>query len=90
MCDLLGAGELTAELWAAALDEAVAIQQYVADQTYTTRKKDFDNPFRQMTYESAEEMEAILGSAEDNSFVKQVRGETEDFAALVEEVKKRG
>jgi hypothetical protein len=35
-------------------------------------------------------MEAVLGVAEENSFVKQVRAETEAFAELVEAVKQRG
>jgi hypothetical protein len=90
LLDLVGARELTGPAWAAALDEALRIQQYVADQTYASRKKDYDNPFRQMVYGSAEEMAAVLGTAEDNSFVKQVREETRAFAALVEAVKRRG
>ncbi|MBE3070195.1 MAG: DUF4954 family protein [Planctomycetes bacterium] len=90
LLDLLGARTLTAKAWAAALDEAVAIQEYVADQTYLSRKKDYDSPFRRMAYSSAEEMEAVIGSAEGNSFVKQVRRETEEFAALVKAVKARG
>ncbi len=87
---LLGAKDLTAKAWAAALDEAVRIQQYVADQTYITRKKDYDNPFRRMVYSTPEEMSAVLGTPEDNSFVKQVRKETAAFAALVESIKARG
>jgi len=87
---LLGAKDLTAKAWAAALDEAVRIQEYVADQTYITRKKDFDSPFRRMVYSTPAEMAAVLGTPEDNSFVKQVRKETAAFAALVESIKARG
>jgi hypothetical protein len=87
---LLGADSLTPQAWAAALDEAVRIQQYVADQTYLSRKKDFDSPFRQMSYGSPDEMAAVLGTAEGNSFVKQVRKETQALAQVVEEIKKRG
>jgi hypothetical protein len=87
---LLGAESLTPQAWAAALDEAVKIQQYVADQTYRSRKKDYDNPFRQMVYSTPEEMEAVLGTAEANSFVKQVRKETQALAEAVEAIRKRG
>ena len=90
LLDLLGAKKLTAELWASALAEVVARQRYVAEQTYVTRKKDYDNPFRQMTFAGPEEMEAVLGTAEANSFVKQVRQETEAFAERIEAVKRRG
>ncbi|HUU11603.1 MAG TPA: DUF4954 family protein [Phycisphaerae bacterium] len=90
LLDLLGTDALTPQAWTAALDEAAQIQQYVADQTYVTRKKDYDNPFRRMAYSSPEEMEAVLGTAENNSFVKQVRRETEEFAKRVAAIKQRG
>ena len=90
LLELLGVKKLTGELWAAALDEAVAVQEYIAEQTYISRKKDFENPFRRASYSSDAEMHAVLGSADENSFIKQVRGETKDFTALVEEVKERG
>jgi hypothetical protein len=90
LLDLLGAEKLTPPIWAAALDEAIRIQEYVAEQTYVTRKKDYDNPFRQMVYSTPAEMAAVLGTAEGNSFVKQVRKETEAFKDLVAAVKQRG
>jgi hypothetical protein len=90
LLDLLGLKQLTPRAWTAALDEAVKIQQYVCDQTYLSRKKDFDNPFRQMVYSTPEEMAAVLGTAEGNSFVKQVRKETQAFGDLAEAIKKRG
>ena len=34
-----------------------------------------------MVYRTPEEMAAVLGRPEDNSFVKQIRAETEAFAA---------
>ena len=86
---VLGAESLTAELWETALDEVVEIQQYVCDQTYLSRKKDFENPFRQTTFAAPAEMEAVMGSPDDNSFVAQVREETEAFAKTVEGVKTR-
>ena len=90
LLDLLGVSDLTPERWNAALDEAVRIQEYVRDQVYISRKKDYDNPFRQSTFRNAEEMKAVLGTAEDNSFVKQVRQETEVFKRQVASVKARG
>ena len=89
LVDLLGADELTPELWDAALDEAVAIQHYIADATYASRKKDFENHFRRTTFANPAEMEAVLGSPETVSFVQQIRKETEEFTALVAEVRQR-
>jgi hypothetical protein len=92
LLDLLGAKDrkLTAEVWNAALDETVRIQEYIRDQVYLSRKKDYDDPFRQTTFRNAAEMAAVVGSAEDNSFVKQTRNDTEAFRELVEAVRKRG
>lgn len=89
LCDILGKSTITNDDWIAALDGAVEIQQLVCDQVYLTRKKDFDNPYRQATYRNIEEMTAAIGTIEDNSFVKQIRNETEKFKKMVEEIKKR-
>jgi hypothetical protein len=90
LLDLLGMESLTPATWAAALDEAVSIQEFVAEQTFVTRKKDYENPFRQMVYTTPDEMTAVLGTAEANSFVKQVRKDTQAFKDLVAAVKQRG
>ncbi len=82
-------GNLDKQRWSAMLDEAVRIQQYVCDQVYASRKKDFDNPFRKATYRNMEEMTAAIGTIEDNSFVKQVRAETQEFKKKTEQIKRR-
>ena len=87
---VLGIKALTDEAWESALDTGLAIQELVADRVYSSRKKDYVNPFRQTTFLSDAEMLAVIGTAEDNSFVKQIRGETAEMADLVAEVKARG
>jgi len=77
------------EAWIAALNEAVRIQEHVRDQVFHTREKDYTNRFRQTTFRNAAEMRAVVGSAEDNSFVRLVRRETEEFRQLVESTKHR-
>ncbi len=76
---LLGTQSLTPADWNAALDEAIAIQELIRDRVYLSRKKDYDDPFRQTTFRNPEEMRAVVGTPEDNSFVAQVRQETEAF-----------
>ena len=88
--EICGADKLNKDLWFAMLDKAVKIQQYVRDQVYVTRKKDYENPFRQATYRNTAEMTAAIGTIEDNSFVKQVRVETEEFKKKIDQIKKRG
>jgi len=61
------------------LKEAKTIQGCIRDRVYESRRKDYENPFRRATYRNIEEMNAAIGTVEDNSFIKQVRQETEDF-----------
>jgi hypothetical protein len=89
LCAILETDMPTKEQWITALDKAVEIQEYVRDQVYVSRKKDFDNPFRQATYRNIAEMDAAIGTIEDNSFINQVREETEDFKKLVDDIKNR-
>jgi NDP-sugar pyrophosphorylase family protein len=89
LCEIVGTETITKELWEAALDKAAEIQEFVRDQVYITRKKDFDNPFRQATFRNLDEMTAAIGTIEDNSFVKQIRSETEDFKKSIQEIKKK-
>ena len=86
LCDLLGTEELTCEQWCDALHQAVEIQEYIRDQVYLTRKKDFDNPFLRAIYRNQDEMNAILGTAEDNDFVRDLRQKTEQFKQNVSDI----
>ena len=61
-------------------------------QFISSRKKDFDNPFRLMMYENEQEMEAVLGSIEKDSFIKNKMTEWDQLkhqvALLVDELDK--
>jgi hypothetical protein len=87
LCALLGTGEPKADQWKAALDRAVTIQEFIRDQVVTSRKKDFENRFRALTYRNDEEMTAAIGTIEENGFVRQVRTETEAFLKRVVNIK---
>ena len=89
LCDLLGVDMMDAAAWQKAIAEEERIQHYICDQVYLTRKKDHENPFRQATYRNAEEMTAAIGTLEDNSFVRQVRSETETNLRRLEELRLR-
>ena len=71
------------------LDEAIRIHRYISDQTFITRKKDYENPFRKMVYQDQQEMQAVLGRVEQNNFVKQIRAEHKKFVETAEALKKR-
>jgi len=79
------ADTLTPALWNQTVDEAIRIQQFICDQVYLTRKKDYDNEFRNATFNSEEEKIAVIGKLDEVSFVKQIREQT---AELIESFKK--
>ncbi len=79
----------SAEQWNACLTEALRIQNYICDQTVSSRTKDHETPFRRITYSGEEEMRAVLGTVEDNSFVQQIRQETETFASRIQAARQR-
>ncbi len=89
LTSLLGSDSPSMDQWHAALDRAVEIQNYIAEAVFSSRKKDHEDPYRRMVYQTPEEMEAVLGRAEDNSFVRQVREDTQAFITRVEEIRRR-
>ena len=75
---------LTEEMWHENLDKAIRIQHFICDQVYESRKKDYDNEFRNATFRNEDEKIAVIGKIDEVSFVKQIRQETEDFVALIQ------
>jgi hypothetical protein len=87
--DLHEADTLDRNTWKRALDSAAEIAELIALRTYESRKKDYDNPYRQMSYEDQADLEAVLGSAEDNSFVALQQDASEEIIGRIERCKKR-
>ncbi|MBN2011638.1 DUF4954 family protein [candidate division KSB1 bacterium] len=87
--DLLETKTLAIEQWYEALKKAVLVQEFVSEQVYISRKKDYDNPFRQATFRNTDEMIAAIGTIDDNSFIKQVRDETEAFKKQIADIIER-
>ncbi|HEX2395460.1 MAG TPA: DUF4954 family protein [Bacteroidales bacterium] len=79
LLEITGMEYINADAWKKLLKEAERIQQYVCDQVYISRKKDYDNPYRQATFRNQEEMTAAIGTVDDNSFIIQVKKETEEY-----------
>lgn len=75
------------------------LRQFLADSAETlgvitenirkSREKDYINPFRQMTYESMEEMENVVGKLDENSFILQTAEELKAYKKQVKELTKK-
>jgi hypothetical protein len=89
LCHVYNVGTLTGESWDDALEQADRIKQFICDQVYLSRKKDYDNPFRIMIFRNKDEMNAVLGDIEDNEFITRVREETSQFHEKIGQLRSR-
>ena len=51
----------------------IRIRNFITEQVYSSREKDYNDSFRTMTYRNKEEMEQVLGNVTENSFIKLIR-----------------
>jgi hypothetical protein len=71
------------------LNTAVATREWITHAIYTSRAKDYANPYRKMVYDNEKEMEKVTGSLDGNSFIKLQQAELEEFKAKVAGIKER-
>lgn len=62
------------------ISEVKNTKKWILSQIETSRKKDYDNPFRKMMYDSQEEMDLVVGAFSDNVFIKEQKKENAAFA----------
>ncbi|MGV3656378.1 MAG: DUF4954 family protein [Chitinophagaceae bacterium] len=82
----LSTDEFTADVFKALMQEAGATRQWMYQNIYNSRAKDYENEFRKMVYDTQEEMESVIGKFEDNSFIQQQQKETETFLQKLKKV----
>jgi hypothetical protein len=84
-----GAKDFTAELFKQNLQQSVYTMGWLTECIYHSREKDYQNPFRKMTYESEAEMDAVVGKLSDNSFIQQTIAELKTYKKKVKELMKK-
>jgi hypothetical protein len=60
---------LTADLLKQLIEDAIETRKWITRNIYESREKDYKNVFRNMIYDSPQEMESVLGRLEDNPFI---------------------
>jgi hypothetical protein len=68
------------------LESAVATKEWMTEGIYKSREKDYTNPFRKMPFENQQEMEAVIGKLEDNSFIIQQKSALEKYKIRIAEL----
>jgi hypothetical protein len=74
----------TKKLLTALLQQAIQTNNSLAAAIHDSRARDYQNPFRQMVYDTEAEMNKVIGSLKDNSFIKQQQEENESFCKMAE------
>ena len=57
------------------LDQALETKEWMVKNIYESRAKDYQNEFRKMVYDNETEMEQVIGTIDDNSFIDQQKKE---------------
>lgn len=78
--------DFTLETFQTLLKEAEATKEWIYQNIYNSRSKDYENSFRKMVYDTEEEMENVIGKLEDNSFIQQQQQELEAFKNKVKSI----
>lgn len=71
--------DFTKDIFKDIIADVTVVSNDMLSDSYYSRKKDYDDPFRQMTYGDEEEMTAVLGSLNDNSFLRDLKAQTALF-----------
>lgn len=76
--------DFNADFFVECLQASIQTQTVLTEGIYKSRAKDYENPFRKMTYENEAEMDAVVGKLDDNSFIRQTQ---EDLLTYKQKVK---
>jgi hypothetical protein len=68
------------------LQQSVATKEWMTRGIYNSRAKDYTNPFRQMVYSSLEEMNVVVGSLQDNGFIRQEKAALKTYKKETEAI----
>jgi hypothetical protein len=71
------------------LQLSVSTKEWMVKGIYTSRAKDYSNPFRKMVYQTPEEMNKVVGKLTDNTFIKQEQAALESYKKDVQQLIKK-
>ena len=70
------------------LQQSVYTKEWMVKGIYESREKDYSNPFRKMVYDNREEMNAVIGKLDDNSFIQQEKQALDDYKKNIQRLVK--
>ena len=82
LCRITENPSISAPLWNSLIEKALHIADYIEEQIFFTKNKDYKNRFRDITYRNSGERTAVLGRVEDNALITESKNDTERYKAL--------
>lgn len=71
--------KFSAEHFKSLVQKAIITREWMVKNIYSSRAKDYQNPFRKMVYETNKEMNAVLGKLNENSFIREQKQEMKEY-----------
>lgn len=68
------------------LKDSILTREWMVRNIESSRKRDYDDPFRKMVYENDAEMNQVIGKLEDNGFIKQEKQSLKEFSQRLQRV----
>jgi len=68
------------------LQQSTRTAEWITQGIFSSREKDYLNPFRKMVYESQAEMDQVLGKLDDNSFILNQEKVFKEYQLLIQDL----
>lgn len=82
----LAPAKFTKNIFIDLLKQAIVIKKEMNTNIFSSREKDYKNPYRKMVYETTLEMEKVIGKLKDNNFILQQQKETDLFVQKAKDI----
>ncbi len=81
--------DFTTEIFADITSDVAYVSMEMLESSIASRSKDYTDFFRSITFRNKDEVEAVLGTMGDNSFLRELREATDDFNTNLERLFKK-
>jgi hypothetical protein len=81
--------KFTKRLFFQLLDQALGTKEWMVENIYESRAKDYENPFRKMVFDNQKEMEKVTGKLSENEFILQQQQELKSFRQKIGDLKEK-
>lgn len=78
--------QFSCDLYRNITDDVSIVAYDIYNASISSREKDYTDYYRSMVYRSKDEMEAVIGTLSDNSFLRQLHSDTEKFTTDIKKI----